>query len=62
MQKQYESELLMVCHEMAEDWHNAGKISDAEMREFDNDCLIPDHDPKPAQKATPEIAAHPATA
>jgi DNA-binding transcriptional regulator YiaG len=61
MKKQYESELLMVCHQMAEDWHRAGKISDAEMREYDEGCLV--SAPKPARKA-PESkeAGHPITA
>ncbi|WP_010257475.1 hypothetical protein [Treponema primitia] len=43
MKKKYESELLMVCHEQAKDWHQAGIISDAEMREYDEDCLV--HEP-----------------
>ncbi|MDR0876629.1 MAG: hypothetical protein LBN21_01135 [Treponema sp.] len=43
MKKKYESELLMVCHEMADDWHRAGKISDAEMQEYDRDCLVQEH-------------------
>ena len=36
----YRSELLMVCHMDAKAMHDAGVISDTEMREFDRDCLV----------------------
>ena len=38
----YKSELLMVCHMDAKAMHDAGAISDEEMREFDQDCLVSD--------------------
>ena len=38
--KKYESEALMVMHQQAEGLHRLGIISDAEMREFDEDCLV----------------------
>jgi len=38
--KRYESEALMVMHQQAEGLHRLGIISDAEMREFDEDCLV----------------------
>jgi len=38
--KRYESEALMVTHQEAEGLHRLGIISDAEMREFDKDCLV----------------------
>ena len=38
--KKYESEALMVIHQDAEGLHRLGIISDAEMREFDEDCLV----------------------
>jgi len=40
MRKNYQSEALMVCHQMAEDLYQSGIISENEMREFDADCLI----------------------
>ena len=38
--KKYESEALMVMHQQAEGLHRLGIISDAEMREYDEDCLV----------------------
>jgi len=38
--KKYGSEALMVIHQDAEGLHRLGIISDAEMREFDEDCLV----------------------
>ena len=36
----YKSELLMVCHMDAKAMHEVGAISDKEMREYDQDCLV----------------------
>jgi DNA-binding transcriptional regulator YiaG len=58
MEKKYQSELLMVLHQDAEALHAIGAIDDAEMHEWDKDCLV--SPPKPARKI-PE-AEHPATA
>ena len=38
--KKYESEALMVMHQQAEGLHRLGIISDAEMKEYDEDCLV----------------------
>jgi len=38
--KKYQSEALMVIHQDAEGLHRLGIINDAEMREFDDDCLV----------------------
>ena len=46
--KKYGSEALMVTHQQAEALHRLGIISDAAMKEFDEDCLV--HDPEPAEK------------
>ncbi|GHU56642.1 hypothetical protein FACS189442_5330 [Spirochaetia bacterium] len=62
MKKKYESELLMVCHETAQALHEIGAITDAEMREYDEDCLM--HEPSspstasgnPKQSPTPAFA------
>jgi DNA-binding transcriptional regulator YiaG len=45
MKKKYQSELLMVCHQEAEAMYKIGAIDDAEMREFDEGCLV--HEPAP---------------
>jgi hypothetical protein len=37
----------MVCHEMAQDLYRTGIINEAEMREFDEDCLV--HEPAAAK-------------
>ena len=46
--KKYGSEALMVTHQQAEGLHRLGIISDAVMKEFDEDCLV--QDPEPAEK------------
>jgi DNA-binding transcriptional regulator YiaG len=53
MPKKYQSEQLMVCHQDAEAMRRLGIISDAEMREFDQDCLVPE--PKTPKKA-PQVS------
>ena len=40
MKKKYQSKILQAIHEDAEGMHKLGIISDAEMREFDEDCLV----------------------
>jgi DNA-binding transcriptional regulator YiaG len=42
MAKKYQSEQLMVCHQDAEALYRIGAINEAEMREFDEDCLVPE--------------------
>ena len=39
MEKKYESEALMVCHQSAEALYRLGVIDADEMREFDEGCL-----------------------
>jgi len=38
--KKYQSEALKVIHQDAEGLHRLGIISDKEMREYDQDCLV----------------------
>jgi DNA-binding transcriptional regulator YiaG len=45
MGKKYQSELDMVIYEMAQDLYEIGAIDETEMREFDEDCLVPDDSP-----------------
>jgi len=40
MEKKYQSEALMVNHQSAESLFRLGEISEAEMREFDEMCLV----------------------
>jgi DNA-binding transcriptional regulator YiaG len=40
MKRKYQSELLKVCHQEAENLLAVGAISEAEMREYDRDCLV----------------------
>jgi DNA-binding transcriptional regulator YiaG len=48
MKKKYQSEQLMVCHQDAEALYQIGAITEAQMQEFDKDCLVPE----PASKAS----------
>jgi DNA-binding transcriptional regulator YiaG len=52
MDKQYRDEIAMVCHDMMKDAHSVGGVSDAEMREFEADCLVekPEADIHTAEK------------
>ncbi|GHU67571.1 hypothetical protein FACS189447_09860 [Spirochaetia bacterium] len=43
--KTYKSEILMVIHQHIEAGYKLGLVSDQEMREFDEDCLVPEADP-----------------
>ncbi|MDR3161973.1 MAG: XRE family transcriptional regulator [Spirochaetaceae bacterium] len=52
MKKKYQSEQLMVIHDMAKSLYKIGAIDDAKMREFDTDCLV----------STPGTAGEAATA
>ncbi|MDR0643049.1 MAG: XRE family transcriptional regulator [Treponema sp.] len=49
MTKKYQSEQLMICHQDAEALYRIGAISEAEMQEFDRECLVPD--PKAPRQA-----------
>ena len=40
MEKKYYSEALMAVHQSAKDLFEIGAISDAEMKEFDEGCLV----------------------
>ena len=46
--KKYRSEALMVTHQDAEGLHRLGIISDVEMKEYDEDCLV--QEPEPAHE------------
>jgi DNA-binding transcriptional regulator YiaG len=55
MEKKYQSEILMVCHQDAEALHRIGAITDEEMAEYDRNCLA--NSPKPGQKAPDPVEA-----
>jgi len=52
--KKYQSEALKVIHQDAEGLHRLGIISNKEMREYDQDCLI--QEPETTQ-AVPQTVA-----
>jgi len=63
MKNRYESELLQVIHEDMKGMHELGIISDAEMRKFDEMCLIQELDtPHPAENHIKIDRATPARA
>ena len=51
MERKYQSEALMVNHQSAESLFRLGEITEAEMREFDEMCLV--HEPEEAYNAGP---------
>ena len=51
MKDKYQSEILQVIHEDMKGLHKLGIISDAEMGEFDEDCLVQ----KPKATVTPPV-------
>jgi hypothetical protein len=55
--KRYESEALMVMHQQAEGLHRLGIISDAEMKEYDKDCLIQEPE-TPKEAENPQKIEH----
>jgi putative transcriptional regulator len=55
MKKKYQSEQLMVCHESAQALYEIGAITEAEMRKFDEDCLV--HEPTPKAPSAPKPLA-----
>jgi DNA-binding transcriptional regulator YiaG len=58
MKKKYQSEQLMVIHQSAQDLFELGIIDSAKMREFDEDCLVPEQRTKTAsRKPSPEMVA-----
>jgi DNA-binding transcriptional regulator YiaG len=61
MKKKYQSEILMVCHQEAESLYKVGAITEAQMREYDKDCLV--SEPKaPKTASSPRQAPTPAHA
>ena len=55
MRKKFQSKILQAIHEDAKGMHRLGIISDAEMREFDEDCLV--QEPKPTRKGKAAVSA-----
>jgi len=58
--KEYRSEALMVTHQDAEGMHRLGIISDAEMKEFDEGCLV--QEPEPVYKTEDSMKLEPVNA
>jgi hypothetical protein len=54
MKQRYQSELLGVLHQEALADYQLGIIREAEMKEYDEDCLVPESAPKsPGARQTP---------
>ena len=45
MERKYQNEILMVCHQEAKDLYEIGAITEEEMREFDEACLVQEFQP-----------------
>jgi len=45
MKKKYQSKILQAIHEDMEGLHKLGIVTNAEMREFDEDCLVQESEP-----------------
>ena len=54
MKRKYESEILQVIHEDMMGMHELGIISDARMREFDEDCLMKEDETGPEAENSPK--------
>jgi DNA-binding transcriptional regulator YiaG len=57
MNRKYQSELLGAIHETALGLHIIGVITDAELREYDADCLLPA--PQPRANTEADVPAPP---
>jgi len=53
----YKSEMLMVCHMDAKAIHDVGAISDKEMREYNQDCLVQESETSCAAKNSSKYTA-----
>jgi putative transcriptional regulator len=56
MKKKYQSKQLAACHESAQALYEIGAITEAQMREFDEECLVPEpalNASRPRQPHTP---------
>jgi len=58
MKKKYNSDFLESLHETAVGLHNIGVINDKEMREYDQDCLVPAPQ-KPSENTNVQIKPTP---
>jgi hypothetical protein len=59
MKQRYQSELLGVLHQDALADYKLGIISEAEMREYDGDCLVPEPAPKASSPQKAPVHAAP---
>jgi putative transcriptional regulator len=58
MKKKYQSEQLMACHESAQALYEIGAITDAQMREYDEDCLVPEPAANASGAQQPPVPAY----
>ena len=48
--KKYRDEIAMICHEMMKDGYRFGLVSDAEMKEFEEDGFVEEGETAPIAK------------
>jgi hypothetical protein len=58
--KRYKDDIAMTCHETATALFEIGAINEAIMREFDEDCLVPDTSPSPESVKRGRVKPEPA--
>jgi hypothetical protein len=56
MGKQYRDEIAMVCHDMMKAAHNVGGVTNAEMKEFEEDCFKEEPEAVCEIEKSPEMA------
>jgi DNA-binding transcriptional regulator YiaG len=56
MARRYVDEMAMVCHDMMKAAHSVGAITDAEMKEFEEDCFIEEPEAVREIEKSPEMA------
>jgi hypothetical protein len=55
MGRQYRDEVAMVCHDMMLTAHSVGGITDAELKEFEDDCFIEEPEADCEIEKSPEM-------
>jgi hypothetical protein len=53
MNKRYRDEIALVTHDIMKDFQQVGAVSEAEMQEFEQDCLVHDTD-SPQETSEPQ--------
>jgi len=56
MARRYIDEMAMVCHDMMKAAQSVGAVTDAEMREFEEDCFTEESEAVCKTEKSPEMA------